>query len=257
MVLKIPPGRHHWTMMSIYSKAKKQCFQESWCRYLKAREAEGFSKTLLNTIAPALPYAGYVVSAFLRRGLPPVLAFHDISIVEFASGLPCNRTTPDYWSFAQKWTCSAQELPEHSCFLRCLVWFWGHTGGWNTREGHAKELQLLQCLSKCGVGRTELQIGSRQACKQPTFPQQHAGFSQHSSSMSAAWWWTEQWWEVKFRVLVLSTPISSGASGREHSRTPRIRLSGMAAASQYAHKVISSSLRGSVRGPSWDLHYFL
>lgn len=79
--------------------------------------------------------------------VPTVLAFHNISIVEFASGLPCNRTTPDCWSLPQKWTCSAQELPEPSCSLWCLAWFWGHAGGWSTREGHAKELELLQRLS--------------------------------------------------------------------------------------------------------------
>lgn len=189
--------------------------------------------------------------------VPTVLAFHNISIVEFASGLPCNRTIPDCWSLPQKWTCSAQELPEPSCSLWCLAWFWGHAGGWSTREGHAKELELLQCLSKCGVGRSELHIGSCQACKQPTFPQQHAGFSHHSSAMSAAWCWTQHWWEVKFGVLVLGTPISSGVSSRKHSRTSRTGLSGMAAASQYALKVISSSFCGSMRGPSWDLCYFL
>lgn len=152
MALKIPPGKPHWTRISISMQANKQCFQESWCTCLKAREGEGFSETLPNTTSALL-------------GLPTVLAFYNISLAEFVSELPCHRTNPRSWSFPQKWTCSAQELPELSCFLWCLAWFWGQGGDWSAREGLAKELELLRCLSKCGVGRTKLQTGSCQACK--------------------------------------------------------------------------------------------
>lgn len=131
MALKIPPGRHHWTIMSIYMQAKKQCFQESWYTCLKARDAEGFSDSSQHN-HPSLVVCRLFCLSIVRWGLPTILAFHNISIVEFAAGLPCNRRTPDCWSFPQKWMCSTQELPELFPVVLGLVlgpcWWLKHQG---------------------------------------------------------------------------------------------------------------------------------
>lgn len=36
---------------------------------------------------------------YLKSGLPPILAWFNSSLVEFSSGLPCSRTTPDFILF--------------------------------------------------------------------------------------------------------------------------------------------------------------
>lgn len=250
MALKIPSGSHHWTRMSIYMQDKKQ--QESSRTCLKAREVEGFSKTLLNM--PALLYASYFVSAFLWWGLSTVLAYPKISVVEFASGPPCNRTTPDCWSFPQKWAGSAEELPEPSCSLWCLAWFWGHAAGWSTREGCAEELELLQCLM--GWGEVKYRLEAAKPASSPlSLSSMQASPPQQQRVCSLVQNWALVGSEISSPCVEHSNLL--WLSRREPSRTPRTRLSEMAATSQYALKVISSSLCGSVRGPSWDLCYFL